>query len=146
IESLQWKARSAFELIFFHLHTDEDCSDLNNLYKVPKTFYKGIKEYMMRDNNRPGVKQVTLSIKRNGLEVMIRLFPSNLPFYDWAKMNWRGIKRCCDYGPALWLKHLEHPLINGIANLLSSPIEKVIIGQYGRPLSSSELSICAKLL
>ncbi|GMR57730.1 hypothetical protein PMAYCL1PPCAC_27925, partial [Pristionchus mayeri] len=106
---------------------------------------------MKREKNRPGIVGVTIKKEEDGLEVEIGHFPSNLPFYDLTRLDWGRIERLM-YGDEpnlrVYLTGPEDPVIEQLADFLSSPIKEVIIGRNDADprLSSSHLSMCAKLL
>ncbi|GMR57719.1 hypothetical protein PMAYCL1PPCAC_27927, partial [Pristionchus mayeri] len=85
------------------------------------------------------------------LEMVILLFPSNLPFYDLASLDFGRFNRSMEFGfPILrvMMTGPKDPIAQQLADFLSSPIKEVIIGRNDADprLSSSHLSMCAKLL
>ncbi|GMR56987.1 hypothetical protein PMAYCL1PPCAC_27182, partial [Pristionchus mayeri] len=146
IESLPWPALNR---LFHFLLSDEECTDLNNLSKVSTRFYDEVHEFMQ--NNGPGLKEVKLNYyDGNILDVEIRLFLSNIPFYDLSNIPLGRFKRTgSNSNPIL------HVRLNGtkdlvieqrMAKFLSSPIAHVCIDGLGNRASSLESALCTKLL
>ncbi|GMR38146.1 hypothetical protein PMAYCL1PPCAC_08341, partial [Pristionchus mayeri] len=148
IESLPWPALK--RVFFFLFPKDGNCRDLTNLSKVSTHFNLGIKEFLKKENNRPWIERVTLLKTRVGLLVKIGLFPSNLPFHDLSPLTSGRFQRSRHYGHAalkVLLTGPEDPLIEQLAEFLSSSIKDVIIGKNdSHRLSSFDLSICTRLL
>ncbi|GMR56984.1 hypothetical protein PMAYCL1PPCAC_27179, partial [Pristionchus mayeri] len=149
IESLQWRARPALKRIFSHLHTNEECTDLYNLYEACPLFYSGVRGFMKRDINRAGLKLVRLRNSEGSLEVRCVLYPDNLPFYDLESLESSGrLTRHRHWGqPALQvtLTGLED-LIEQLSKLISLSIKDVEVGENSGVLSPSNLELCAKML
>ncbi|GMR57707.1 hypothetical protein PMAYCL1PPCAC_27902, partial [Pristionchus mayeri] len=119
--------------------------------QVSKIFYNGVNEFMARKKNRPGLNAVWLIKWMGQLEVYIRLFPSNISYYDLASLDNRRFQRLrFGGGPALrvMLTGPEDPIVDQLSDFLSSSIKSVKIGGYGidSTLDSSHLSLCANLL
>ncbi|GMR57723.1 hypothetical protein PMAYCL1PPCAC_27930, partial [Pristionchus mayeri] len=148
IESLPWPARNR---LFYFLRSDKECTDLNTLSQVSTHFHCGVKEFMRRENNRPGLWIVIFKYTEVGLDVEIILYPFNLPFYNLTILDMGRFKRTMiDFSrvPALQvtLTGPEDPLIDQLGEFLSTSIEEVWIGEYRRGLTPTDLSLCAKLL
>ncbi|GMR56792.1 hypothetical protein PMAYCL1PPCAC_26987, partial [Pristionchus mayeri] len=106
-----------------------------------------VKKFMQRKNKRPHLKCVFLTKNTAGLELEISLFPSKIAFYDLANLE-RFKKSMEDDEPTLEvsLTGAEDPIIEQLAEFLSTSINFVHIYDYGSSFSSSDLSLFAELL
>ncbi|GMR30620.1 hypothetical protein PMAYCL1PPCAC_00815, partial [Pristionchus mayeri] len=110
------------------------------------------------EHNRPGIFQVNLEEKiynrENGMELRVRLSPANTAFYDLSKLGTIRFKRSMkgkhtiEVKLTVTLTGAEDPIIEQVADILSTSIQNVHIGDIGNisVFSSSDLSLCAKLL
>ncbi|GMR33325.1 hypothetical protein PMAYCL1PPCAC_03520, partial [Pristionchus mayeri] len=83
----------ALNRLFAHLFTKRECTDLDNLSKVSTHFHHGVKEFMKREDNRPGIRAVHFVKTIDGMVVIIDLFASNIAFYDLANLDMGRLKR-----------------------------------------------------
>ncbi|GMR57737.1 hypothetical protein PMAYCL1PPCAC_27932, partial [Pristionchus mayeri] len=105
---------------------------------------------MAREKNRPGINEVIVKKTEVGLNVEIRLYPSNLAFYDLSKLDMRRWKRSMDNfirAPTLHatLTGLQDPIIEQMVEFLSSSTKYVSVAE-NRGLSPADLALSAKLL
>ncbi|GMR56977.1 hypothetical protein PMAYCL1PPCAC_27172, partial [Pristionchus mayeri] len=131
------------------LRSIEERTDLNNLSEVSDHFNGEVKEFMQRENNRPGFKYVHLTKNEAGLEVKITLFYSIIAFYDLANLDMERIKISSGDDELILevtLTGREDPLFEQLAEFLSSCINVVHIYDLWGLLSSFDLLLFAELL
>ncbi|GMR43584.1 hypothetical protein PMAYCL1PPCAC_13779, partial [Pristionchus mayeri] len=148
-EVLPQKARPAFNLICSYLRTDRECFDLADFSMCSPFFRAEVIEFMGRDDNRPGLESVKLNDSEGGLNVEIALFPTNLPFYDIANLDWERFERSLgdDDFPIIRvvLNGPDDPIIEQVSALFSSPLDAVILGSIGT-ISEANLSLSENML
>ncbi|GMR56970.1 hypothetical protein PMAYCL1PPCAC_27165, partial [Pristionchus mayeri] len=135
--------------IFYFLRSNEECTDLNNLSRVSTHFYHGVHEFMKKEHNRPGICELDLEKIYNGMKLEVLLFPANIAFYDLSNLGIGRFKKSMTYDmPTLevTLTGGEDPIIEQVADILSSSINNVRIDEMFSVFSSSGLPLCAKLL
>ncbi|GMR45920.1 hypothetical protein PMAYCL1PPCAC_16115, partial [Pristionchus mayeri] len=141
LDALPWPP---FNRICNHLRTDGDCENLANFSVVSRSFRSGVKEFMKRANNRPGLDLVKVARTGAGLEVEIRLYPSNIPFYDLDALDSVRFHR---EGTTLrvTLSGPEDPIFEQVVSLLSAPVRRVAFADHFS-LSCDDLELSAQLL
>ncbi|GMR33310.1 hypothetical protein PMAYCL1PPCAC_03505 [Pristionchus mayeri] len=169
MESLPWPVLNR---LFSFLLTNGECKDLGSLYEVSTHFRSSVKEFMMRDANRPEIRNVILHTtkevsppagmsfakgerEKDALSLEIRFWACNLRFYDFSKLEKRRFWRLWyndytdnDRHPRLRAVVMgpEDPILEQLSGLFPSCIEHVSIGDSYRTINCSDLSICENLL
>ncbi|GMR41103.1 hypothetical protein PMAYCL1PPCAC_11298, partial [Pristionchus mayeri] len=139
--SLPWPALNR---LCFHLRTDEDCADLANLAQVSTHFRTGVKEFMKRDENRPGIEKLHTQ-EWCGLNLKIDLYPGNLPFHGPFERDYRRLRHLSPrFLKVPYAMDAPESLINQVSELLSSRIKDARIDV--RQFTSAHFSFCAKML
>ncbi|GMR58001.1 hypothetical protein PMAYCL1PPCAC_28196 [Pristionchus mayeri] len=142
LDTLPWPALNR---LFTFLYSNLECTDLANMAKVSIYLRAMVKEFLGSDDNRPGLKEVTLRKKNEGLEVWMRIFLSNAPFYDLTGLDGSRFRRSRDLytsSPAVrvMLTGAEDTVVEQAARLLSAPVGHVDIQ------STADLALCLPLL
>ncbi|GMR30950.1 hypothetical protein PMAYCL1PPCAC_01145, partial [Pristionchus mayeri] len=143
-ESLPWPASKR---IFFHLRTNEECTDLANLSQVSRHYYSEVHQFMHREDNRPGIKYVHLLKTDNEMKMKIGLYPSNRPFYNLSKLKagrftrWGG-----SVDPMLYvtMNGPADPILEQISDLIASYVNVAQI--HGDHFTHDEFSMCFGLM
>ncbi|GMR56997.1 hypothetical protein PMAYCL1PPCAC_27192, partial [Pristionchus mayeri] len=131
---------------------NEECTGLKNLPKVSDQFNGEVKEFTQKEKKRPRLSRVDLTKTWDGLEVrMVFFIGSNKDFCYMANLNMERFK--ISKGGSIirelqvTLTGAEDPIIEQLADILSTSIKIVnITYKCMAALSSSDLSLCAKLL
>ncbi|GMR51802.1 hypothetical protein PMAYCL1PPCAC_21997, partial [Pristionchus mayeri] len=140
-------SRPFLNRLCFHLRNDEECEDLANIAQVSSDFHTGVHNYMKRANNRPGVRWAEIFKNRDGMNVMIQLFPSNLPFHALDTLDLGRFQR---FGgppnPQLYaiLNGLEDPIKDQVSGLISSCIKQAKVNAAN--FSPSDFQQCSQML
>ncbi|GMR31456.1 hypothetical protein PMAYCL1PPCAC_01651, partial [Pristionchus mayeri] len=143
-ESLPWPASIR---IYFHLRTNEECNDLANLSQVSRHFHTEVFEFMKKDENRPGIKNLRLEKTSNEMEMSIGLYPSNIPFYALTTLkSGRFMRLGCSVHPILQLtlSGSTDSILMQVSGLLSSYINLANI--WGDEFTHDEFSLCVDLM
>ncbi|GMR52190.1 hypothetical protein PMAYCL1PPCAC_22385, partial [Pristionchus mayeri] len=144
-ESIPWPANNR---IFYHLRTDEDCFDLTILAEVSTHFRSGVKEFMKKSDNRPGVKSVHFSKDEDGISVEIQLYPSNLPFHfldTLAVGRFKRFRGFSNLALEVTLNGINDPIFNQVSDLLSTSIKKDV-RIYSNDFTPADFLLCSQLL
>ncbi|GMR52694.1 hypothetical protein PMAYCL1PPCAC_22889 [Pristionchus mayeri] len=139
--SLPWPA---FTRLCCHLRNHNDCADLANLAQVIYYFRIGVKEFMQRADNRPGIKFVRLLKTDDGITVFIHLYPSNIPFYCLTTLDKERYNRLSSTVLEITLEDHEDKNVNQLSDLFSSYIDHVHI--YGGELTPAEYLLGSQIL
>ncbi|GMR52182.1 hypothetical protein PMAYCL1PPCAC_22377, partial [Pristionchus mayeri] len=141
-ESLPWPATKR---IYCHLRTDDDCVDLVNLPEVSTHFRTGVKGFMKRDDNRPGIRTVHLIKSNAGWNIWILLYPSNLPFHALDALDAARFTRSGDshnHKLEVTLNGPEDSVVEQVFGLLSTHIKEAWIDLRTSP----DFMLCSQLL
>ncbi|GMR52695.1 hypothetical protein PMAYCL1PPCAC_22890, partial [Pristionchus mayeri] len=125
-----------------------ECTDLANLAEVSTHFRAGVKEFMRRAENRPGIRNVDLRKNEQGrLNVYMFLYPSNIPFYGLSSLDkgrFRMYSNSLDPRIKVILNGPQDSLVEQVSDMLSSCIKKAYI--HGYRFTPEDLSLCKHLL
>ncbi|GMR31467.1 hypothetical protein PMAYCL1PPCAC_01662 [Pristionchus mayeri] len=115
---------------------------------VSARFYSTVNEFMARPVNRPGLKKVILRSDVDALNVFIDLYPNNIPFYNrekWIRGRYKFFPAHSSL--ALALSGLNDPMIEQVADLLSTRIQRVLVRGFGYvDRSSNVMNLYERLL